>query len=111
LGRFESFNLDLLAKLARRPKTIVNPPRMRKDDFENSLSDWYGEAPRMRQDAVDYVPNELKEQFQFLLDGGRRRRGGAQKAAPTEEAHGPVASLSENWDPDSEKDAPLAAAE
>lgn len=108
LGRFESFNLDLLAKLARRPKTIVNPPRMRKDDAENSLSDWYGEVPRMREDAFDYVPPELQEQFQRLLNAGRRGRPGSP-AATVQPAN--ATSPCQTGDRDPERDVPLAAAE
>ena len=73
LGRFETFNLDLLAKLTRRPKTIVNPPRMRQDDAQNAITDWYGDGPRMRDDAYDYVPAQLTEEFEFLLARGSRR--------------------------------------
>jgi DNA (cytosine-5)-methyltransferase 1 len=56
LGSFVCFNLDLLAKLTRRPKTIVNPPRMREDSEESTISGWYGDSRRMRDDAFDYVP-------------------------------------------------------
>ena len=73
LGRFETFNLDLLDKLTRRPKTIVNPPRMRKDDEENTITDWYGEDHRMRDDAYEYVPDHLSDKFDRLT-GPRRPR-------------------------------------
>ena len=78
LGRFETFNLDLLAKLTRRPKTIVNPPRMRQDDEQNTLTDWYGDGQRMRDDAHDYVPPELAREFEILIAKGSRqaRRNG-----------------------------------
>lgn len=56
----ECWNLDLLDKLLRRPRTIVNPPRMRNDDEKETISDWYDDAPRMRDDAFHYVPKELK---------------------------------------------------
>lgn len=75
LGRFETFNLDLLAKLTRRPRTIVNPPRMRGDDQENTISDWYGDGHRMRDDAYEYVPDHLADKFDLLTaTGGRRTR-------------------------------------
>lgn len=67
LGRFETYNLDLLAKLTRRPKTIVNPPRMRQDDERNTLTDWYGDGQRMRDDAYDYVPAQFAEEFESLI--------------------------------------------
>ena len=73
LGRFETFNLDLLAKLTRRPKTIVNPPRMREDNEENTISDWYGDKHRMRDDAYEYVPDHLVEEFELLVAQGSRR--------------------------------------
>ena len=76
LGRFETFNLDLLAKLTRRPKTIVNPPRMRQDDEQNTLTDWYGDCHRMRDDAYDYVPAQLAKKFEFLIAQGYRRARG-----------------------------------
>ena len=72
LGRFETFNLDLLAKLTRRPKTIVNPPRMRQDDEENTITDWYGDGQRMRDDAYHYVPDHLVEEFELLIAQGSR---------------------------------------
>ncbi|MGP1394590.1 MAG: DNA cytosine methyltransferase [Inquilinaceae bacterium] len=67
LGHFECHNLDLLAKLTRRPKTIVNPPRMRQDRPEDTITEWYGDGPRMRDDAFDYVPQEFREQFEGLV--------------------------------------------
>ena len=73
LGRFETFNLDLLAKLARRPKTIVNPPRMRQDNEQNTITDWYGDNHRMRDDAYDYVPAQHAEEFESLIARGSRR--------------------------------------
>lgn len=67
LGRFETFNLDLLARLARRPKTIVNPRRMRYDDENNTIGDWYGSGHRIRNDAHSYVAHSCVEQFKALL--------------------------------------------
>ena len=82
LGRFETFNLDLLAKLTRRPKTIVNPPRMREDDEGNTLADWYGDAPRLRDDARDYVPPELAREFETLIAKCSRQAGRCAEPAP-----------------------------
>ena len=73
LGRFETFNLDLLAKLARRPKTIVNPPRMRQDDEQNTIADWHGDGQRMREDAHDYVPADIAKEFESLIARSSRR--------------------------------------
>ena len=82
LGRFESQNLDLLAKLTRRPKTIVNPPRMRQDNKHNTITDWYGDGDRMRDDAYDYVPTELAEEFESLISGRSRRRARTKDSTP-----------------------------
>jgi DNA (cytosine-5)-methyltransferase 1 len=67
LRRIECFNLDLLCKLSRRPRTIVNPPRMRKDAKDESISDWHGDEPRMRSDALNYVALELKGKFKRVV--------------------------------------------
>ena len=86
LGRFETFNLDLLAKLTRRPKTIVNPPRMRQDNEENTIADWYGDGDRMRDDASGYVPDHLVEEFELLVARGpRHARGGRVSASHTKD--------------------------
>lgn len=72
-GRVECWNLDLLAKMSRRPRTVVNPPRMRKDTKEATISDWHQEGSRMRVDALDYVPPERLEALKRLIvDGGRK---------------------------------------
>ena len=81
LGSFETYNMDLLSKLIRRPKTIVNPPRMRQDDEKNTISDWYGDVERMRDDAYDYVPCDLANQFELLV--GQRLRRGRRHGAST----------------------------
>ena len=86
LGRFETFNLDLLVKLSRRPKTIVNPPRMRRDNEENTIADWYGDGPRRRDDAYHYVPDHLIEQFESLVArGSRNSRRNSVPALHTED--------------------------
>ncbi len=59
-GKVECWNLDLLTKLTRRPRTIVNPPRMRCDTEESTISDWYEGNGRMRRDALAYAPPELE---------------------------------------------------
>ncbi len=90
LGRFESFNLDLLAKLTRRPRTIVNPPRMRQDDEQNTITDWYGDGHRMRDDAYDYVPAQLAQELESLTSPashrGKRNRDSASHATDATEA-------------------------
>jgi DNA (cytosine-5)-methyltransferase 1 len=80
LGRIECFNLDLLSKLSRRPLTIVNPPRMRGEVEEETLSDWHGEGPRMRDDAFDYVPAEMLDDLRKMIEKtGRRGSASAAK--------------------------------
>jgi DNA (cytosine-5)-methyltransferase 1 len=58
-GAVECWNLDLLEKMCRRPRTIVNPPRMRKDTKKQTISDWLDKGPRLRDDAFEYAPPEL----------------------------------------------------
>ena len=67
LRRFECFNLDLLSKLCRRPRTIVNPPRMRRVVKNETISDWHGAEPRMRDDAFDYVAAGLAEELRGMI--------------------------------------------
>ncbi len=62
-GTVECWNLDLLSKLTRRPKTVVNPPRMRGEKDGQRIADWYESAGRLRRDALDYVPPELYHTF------------------------------------------------
>jgi len=73
-GVVECWNLDLLAKLTRRPRTIVNPPRMRDDTDDETISDWYAEGPRMRTDSLRYVPGELYDEL-IRITGGEKRWG------------------------------------
>jgi len=73
LRRLECFNLDLLAKLCRRPRTVVTPPRMRADNRHETISDWHGDEPRMRDDAFDYVARELKAELRKLVDTPRKK--------------------------------------
>lgn len=92
LSRVSCFNLDLLAKLCRRPLTIVNPPRMRGDNDKETISDWYGAGPRMREDAFDYAAPEVVDELrqivgkpvrakQQIVDDGRGRNPARKKAS------------------------------
>lgn len=74
LGRVECHNLDLLSKLCRRPKTIVNPPRMRADTEDNTITDWFGTRPRLRDDALDYASPDLRGELQRLISAPKRKR-------------------------------------
>lgn len=73
-GEVVCWNLDLLAKLTKRPRTIVNPPRMRDDTEKETISDWHAAGPRMRTDALRYVPKELRDEF-VSRTGGEKRWG------------------------------------
>ena len=59
LGRVECFNLDLLTRLTKRPRTVVNPPRMRNDSETETISGWYEGPGRMRRDALAYAAPEI----------------------------------------------------
>lgn len=73
LGLMECYNLDFLAKLCRRPRTIVNPPRMRSDSEDNTISDWFGDCPRFRNDALDYAPENLTPKLRELVFAPRKK--------------------------------------
>jgi len=73
LGRVECHNLDLLAKLSRRPKTIVNPPRMRSDTKTETITNWFGTLSRFRDDALGYAPPSLAAELDALILGHKRK--------------------------------------
>lgn len=66
-GRVECFNLDLLTKLTKRPRTIVNPPRMRNDTETETISNWYKEPGRMRRDALAYAAPEIEDKLRARM--------------------------------------------
>jgi DNA (cytosine-5)-methyltransferase 1 len=80
LGTVHCWNLDLLAKLTRRPRTIVNPPRMRNDKTEETIADWHNGNGRMRRDALEYAPPELSEELRTLAGLQRPSRKGVYLA-------------------------------
>jgi DNA (cytosine-5)-methyltransferase 1 len=80
-GRVECWNLDLLTKMCRRPRTIVNPPRMRDDTDQETISDWLDDAPRMRDDAFDYVPFELRKALEELVGRAPKTKVARKKKA------------------------------
>lgn len=91
LGTVHCWNLDLLAKLTRRPRTIVNPPRMRNDKAEETISDWHDKNGRMRRDALDYAPPEIERELR------------AQAGLETQSRRvsvGPVSLCDQDLDPD-----------
>jgi hypothetical protein len=44
---------------------------MRKDRKSETISDWHAEVPRMRNDAMQYVPSELIDEVAALLSTSR----------------------------------------
>jgi DNA (cytosine-5)-methyltransferase 1 len=69
------WNLQLLARACRRPRTIVNPPRMRKDTKNDTLVKWLKKGNRKRRDFSRYAPKELRLELKKLVSAlGRRRR-------------------------------------
>lgn len=108
LGQVECWNADLLLKLSRRPRTIVNPPRMRKDTESQTISDWLDDGPRMRDDVVGYAAPEIVEELRRLIgepssDAKRKTRGERHTEKPTAEGRADNGAA--------EVPVPLAAAE
>jgi hypothetical protein len=77
-GVVECDNLDLLARLANRPLTIYNPPRMRGSDGA-ALAAWRDGRQVMRTDFRDYAPAADREKLEALIAARRR------KARPVDE--------------------------
>ena len=84
-GKIECWNFDLLRKLTSRPKTILNPARMRTDKNNTSALQWYDGDSLKRRDALSFAPSELHEDF-------RKRLGFPEVSSSQceeEEAHAP----------------------
>jgi len=90
LGRVECGNLDLLARLARRPLTIYNPPRMRGNEGRDALSEWRDGRQVMRTDYLAYAPPEAVDELRALVEGSRKRVRRTQ--APADKAPLPIAA-------------------
>ncbi len=80
LGRVECSNLDLLARLAQRPLTIYNPPRMRGNEGREALSEWRDGRKVMRTDYLVYAPPEAADELRALVEG-RRKKGPRTRTA------------------------------
>jgi DNA (cytosine-5)-methyltransferase 1 len=76
LGKVECLNLKLLEKLAKRPTTIVNPPRMRNQKAKRSAPAWSAERKQKRQ-VLAYAPADLRSVLEVRIRAGRRRAKGA----------------------------------
>lgn len=61
LGTLVCTNKGLLDRLSRRPRTVVNPPRMRKVKGTDALKKWLKSETRGRAKILDYV-NRGQEQ-------------------------------------------------
>ena len=89
-GVVECWNIDFIARLSKRPKTIVNPPRMRKDSEEETISDWYKNGSRTRNEVLDYIAPELSNDLRkFVGKTGRKiidDKGKTQHSRSVQEA-------------------------
>lgn len=54
-GTVVCHNDGLLSRLANRPKTILNPPRMRGEEQEGELREWKGAGSEHRREIMDYI--------------------------------------------------------
>ncbi|WP_294314033.1 DNA cytosine methyltransferase [uncultured Sphingomonas sp.] len=106
LGHVECFNLDLLTKLMKRPKTIVNPPRMRNDTETATIGNWYEGPGRMRRDALDYAAPEVAAELRARV---RLRADAAPADLFEETTSGDGESAGGDWA--AEGEVRLAAAE
>jgi len=69
-GTVECDNLDLLARLGRRPRSIYNPPRMRGSDGA-ALAAWRGDGKVLRTDFFDYAPAGTRQRLDEMIKRGR----------------------------------------
>lgn len=72
-GRVECWDIDLLVRLSRRPKTILNPPRMRKSVSIKVTDDWFDDKSRLRDDVLDYVAPELADDLKLFVNGTKSK--------------------------------------
>ena len=68
-GKVECWDIDLLVRLSRRPRTILNPPRMRNSANRKVTNDWFDDRPRLRDDVLDYVAPELVDDLNLFISG------------------------------------------
>ncbi len=59
LGEVECWNLDLLNSMSARPRTRLNPPRMRGPETPAALKRWRDGKSAQRNDARAYAPSHL----------------------------------------------------
>lgn len=60
LGTVECWNLALLNSMSARPRTRLNPPRMRGPESREELRRWRDGKPVHRNDALPYAPPHLR---------------------------------------------------
>lgn len=58
-GRVECWNLDVLESLSDRPRTQLNPPRMRTRETQQAKMKWANGRGTTRDDAKPYTPPHL----------------------------------------------------
>ena len=91
-GVVECWNVDLIARLSHRPKTIVNPPRMRNDPEEQTLSSWHNGCPRTRSEVLSYITPELANDLRRRVGKSRRKTSDdertTQQVCTVQEAEG-----------------------
>ena len=73
-GRVECWDIDLLVRLSRRPRTILNPPRMRKRVNSETTDEWLDHRPGIRDDVLDYIAPELFDELDQRINHTARKK-------------------------------------
>jgi DNA (cytosine-5)-methyltransferase 1 len=74
LGKVVCANSDLLDRMSRRPRTILNPARMRKVKTIEAAKKWLGDDDRFRQALFDLIDNDDEDEGQEKQDGKPKAR-------------------------------------
>jgi len=67
LGVVVCHNPELLRSLSKAHITRLNPPRMRKDQTQEALAEWYGDRKRLRADDGLYAAREVPRDSKHIL--------------------------------------------
>lgn len=73
LGTLACRNDGLLERLSRRPRTVVNPPRMRKVKGQDALKKWLKSETRGRAKILDYVNRRWRQRSKVKPKSARVR--------------------------------------
>lgn len=73
LGRVECHNLALLKKLAQRPTTIFNPPRMRNDKAKKGAQAWKKERRTLRTHVINYAAPDVRTALEVNIKSGGQK--------------------------------------